>query len=163
MLRCPPPSGWCCFPPLLLGGGDFLSYIKCFFNYVYFKLRPKTARKDIKGRGGREGGGAALPERRRVRQHHPVRMRAPPNRKRMGKQHNLFKKNGTCIPNVTVGRRRPLLVIVANVPIVPIVDRPPSSPPSPSDGNHRPTAPHQRSEENSTTHTVREEEQHHSK
>ena len=120
VLRCPPRSGWCCF-------------LASFWVVVDHKLFEKT-----QGGGRSEGGGAAPPEWRRVRHHHPVRMRAPPNRKRGSKQHNLWKKMGCPSPSCPL----------SSIPIVPVYvgwwRSSPSSPPSPSGRNHRPAAPIQR-------------------
>ena len=148
----PPPSGWCWFSHLL--------NVFFFWNYGYTKIRSKTARKDAKERGEREGEGAKPPERRRVRQHHPVRIGAPPNRKRGWKRHNLWKNRW----DVHHHRHRWTETIAPHHRLHRAHCRPsPSSPPSLLGRNHRPAAPNQRrSEENSTTHTVREEEQHHS-
>ena len=45
VLRCLPPSGWCCFHRLLLGGSDFLSFIKCFLTMDIYSNKIKNCSK----------------------------------------------------------------------------------------------------------------------
>ena len=163
VVRCPPPSGWCCFPASFWVVVIF-SFIECFWT-EFTEIRSINWSKRHKRRreGGREGGreGQQPPEMAEGKaappcencEHHPTETE--------GENSTTFEKtDGISIPMVTVGRRRLLLTTVS---IVTIVDRLHLLHRLLLGRSHRPAAPNQRrSEENSTTHTVREEEQHHS-